>query len=668
MLYGQQIWLGTTSRPSAVTMLPSMANRHGLIAGATGTGKTVTLQVLAEGFSSMGVPVFMADVKGDLSGMAMSGEGSEKVSARIQACGVPRFDFRSFPVTFWDLYGEQGHPVRATVLQMGPILLSRMLGLNETQSGVLSLVFRIADDEHMLMLDMRDLKAVLQYIGENAAHYTLTYGNIATSTIGAIQRAITVLEDQGGDRFFGEPALEIQDWLRVTDKGEGMINILAADRLFRNPGMYSTFMLWLLSEVYESMPEVGDLEKPRLVFFFDEAHLLFNGCPKSLLEKIQQMVRLIRSKGVGVFFITQSPSDLPVAVLGQLGNRVQHALRAYTPLDMKAVRIAAQTFRPNPEFDTEEAITGLQTGEALISFLEEGGAPAVVQRATILPPQSQIGILATGQRRLVIEGSDLFGKYDQVQDRRSAYEILAGTVESAETYVPDVPSLVYAPEADAPMEETPSLVYQATMAPPAAQAAPPVMPPVSPAPVPAPSQGFMVFDPATGSYVQKELPSMTPLHSADIGAPAPRPASPVLEVPPAAPAPAPVTTQPVLVYDPATGQYRQQMVSLQLDPSTGHYAPVQQPQRPLNAREQEKLEKEAEKARKEQERKEKERLAEERRRKAEERREEAAARARKNDSVLGRIQNTVISTATREVTKGVTRGLMGSISSLFGGK
>ena len=374
MILDGKLWIGTADH-TPVCLEPKMANRHGLIAGATGTGKTVTLKVMAEGFSALGVPVFIGDVKGDLSGMIRPGENTDAIAARLIAVGVDQFQFASFPAEFWDVYGEQGNPVRTTVSEMGPLLLSRMLNLNETQSGVLSILFRIADDEQMLLLDLKDLKAMLVYAGENAERYTLNYGNIAKPTVGAIQRAVAVLEDQGGDRFFGEPALEIADWLRQDADGRGVINILACDKLFLNPLMYSTFLLWMLSELYETLPEQGDSEKPRVVFFFDEAHLLFNDCPKQLLDKVEQIVRLIRSKGVGVYFITHNPADVPQIVLSQLSNRVQHALRAYTPMDQKGVKVAAETFRQNPAFDTAEAITKLETGEALISFLDEKGAP-----------------------------------------------------------------------------------------------------------------------------------------------------------------------------------------------------------------------------------------------------------------------------------------------------
>ena len=424
MLLNGNIWLGTSSK-GPVTLLPSMANRHGLIAGATGTGKTVTLQVLAEGFSQLGVPVFMADVKGDLAGLCEPGQGNSKIDSRLAACGAEHFSFRSCPVTFWDVYGEKGHPVRTTVSEMGPLLLARMLGLNETQTGVLHVIFRIADDEGMLLLDLKDVKAMLAYVGENAAKYTLDYGNVAKATVGAIQRAIAILEDQGGNQFFGEPGLNLADWFCQDEDGNGMVNILAAEKLFRKPAMYSTFLLWMLGELYEILPEQGDNELPRMVFFFDEAHLLFDDCTKTLLERIEQVVRLIRSKGVGVYFITQSPTDVPSSILGQLSGRVQHALRAFTPQEQKVVRAVAQTFRVNPEFDTEAALTQLATGEALISFLQQDGTPAVVEKATILPPQSQIGMISDDLRKTFLSTDAIGEKYDTPFDRESAYELLS---------------------------------------------------------------------------------------------------------------------------------------------------------------------------------------------------------------------------------------------------
>ncbi len=429
MLRGDRIWVGTCEN-GPVELLPSMSNRHGLIAGATGTGKTVSLKVLAESFSDLGVPVFLSDIKGDLSGMVKPGARSESLDRRLVSCGaVPEnFVYKNFPTVFWDVYGEQGHPVRATVEQMGPLLLSRMLSLNETQSGVMNILFRVARNENYDLCDLQDLKAMLVHVGENAKEYTLNYGNVSMASVGAIQRAVAVLEDQGGDTFFGEPALSIDDWLRVAKNEDGteqgVINILSADRLFNNPTMYSTFLLWMLTALYDRLPERGDAEKPLIVFFFDEAHLLFNNCSRALMEKIEQVVRLIRSKGVGVFFITQSPADIPMTVLGQLGNRIQHALRAYTPLDQKAVKVAAQTFRANPAFDTEEAITTLKTGEALISFLDEHGAPGVVERAMILPPQSFMGAITPEERGQVLQESPLYGVYDDPVQRESAWEKL----------------------------------------------------------------------------------------------------------------------------------------------------------------------------------------------------------------------------------------------------
>ena len=624
MLYDGKIWVGTGEQPAC--LLPRMANRHGLIAGATGTGKTVSLKVLAEGFSDMGVPVFLADVKGDLSGMARPGEHSDAMAERLAQCGVPSFRYQAYPTVFWDVYGEQGHPVRATVSEMGPLLLSRMLGLNDTQAGVLNILFRVADDEGMLLLDIKDLKAMLAYLGEHARDYTLNYGNVSTATVGAIQRAVAVLEDQGGDLFFGEPALDLADWLQLDEEGRGVINILAADRLMRSPVMYATFLLWMLSELYELLPEVGDQDKPRMVFFFDEAHLLFDSCSKTLLEKIEQVVRLIRSKGVGVYFITQSPADIPMSILGQLGNRVQHALRAYTPLDQKAVKVAAQTFRTNPAFDTEEAITQLKTGEALVSFLDETGAPGVVSRATILPPQSYMSAIDAQLRRTFIETSPLYGVYDEPVDRQSAYEMLVSSFRR-EQVQPAAPVL------------QPAQVQVST--------AQPVM---------SRPQGFMVYDPATGGYVQKQLSGMTPL-----------PQVPTLQV--EQPAQPQVQQMPVMVFDAASGQYVQRMMAMQLDPATGNYVAVQPQQAaPVDARAAERAEKEAEKQRKAEEKAEKERIAEERRRRADELREERAERARRNDSLLGRVKNTAISTASREVTRELTRGILGSISGLFGGK
>lgn len=410
-------------------LLPGLANRHGLIAGATGTGKTVTLQRIAEQFSKAGVPVFMADVKGDLAGLSQKGEPKPKIEERIKQLGVADFSYEACPVVFWDTYGVQGHPVRTTVSELGPLLLARLLNLNDTQQGVLTLVFKIADDNGLLLLDLKDLRSMLQFVGENAKQFTTQYGNISAASIGAIQRGLLEIEQQGGDLFFAEPALNIQDLMQTDGKGRGMINILAADRLMNSPKLYATFLLWLLSELFEQLPEVGDPEKPKLVFFFDEAHLLFDDAPKALLEKIEQVVRLIRSKGVGVYFVTQNPLDIPDAVLGQLGNRVQHALRAFTPRDQKAVKSAATTLRANPKLDVESAITELGVGEALVSLLDEKGRPNIVERALVLPPGSRLGAVTPEERAAIVKASLLAGVYEKVEDRESAYEILAKRVQ-----------------------------------------------------------------------------------------------------------------------------------------------------------------------------------------------------------------------------------------------
>ena len=407
----------------ALSITGKMANRHGLIAGATGTGKTVTLQVMAETFCQAGVPCFMADMKGDLSGISQVGKMSGFIEKRLPEFQIENPEFQSCPVRFFDVYGEQGHPMRATISQMGPQLLSRLLELNDTQDGVLNIVFRIADERGLLILDLKDLRAMLDYVSQHAKEYTTKYGNISSTSVGAIQRALLQLENQGADKFFGEPSFDIFD-LMQTEGGKGVMNVLAADKLMMQPKLYSTFLLWLLSELYSTLPEVGDLPLPKLVFFFDEAHMLFDGTSKALLDKIEQVIRLIRSKGVGIYFITQSPTDIPENILGQLGNRVQHALRAYTPKDQKAVKTAADTFRPNPDFKTDEAIMNLETGEALVSFLDEKGAPSIVERAKILFPLSQIGAVTEGQRLDIIKQSRIYGKYDTPIDRESAFEVL----------------------------------------------------------------------------------------------------------------------------------------------------------------------------------------------------------------------------------------------------
>jgi len=417
-----KVWLATGDKP--IYLEPSMANRHGLIAGATGTGKTVTLKVLAESFSDMGVPVFLADIKGDLSGMLNMGVETKHIRRSIDNMNIQNFQHTAYPVRFWDVYGKQGHPVRTTITEMGPDLLSRLLGLNDTQSGILRIVFRIADDKGLLLLDLKDLRAMIQYVGDNAKEFKLTYGNISSQSVGAIQRALMALEDEGAEAFFGEPALEIADWMDWDENDKGVMNILECQELFQHPLLYATFLLWMLTELYEMLPEAGDLDKPKLAFFFDEAHLLFDDAPKALVDKVEQVVRLIRSKGVSVWFITQNPSDLPDSVLGQIGNRVQHALRAYTPKDQKALRAAAQSFRANKNFDTEQALQALGVGQALVSVLDEDGVPTIVEQAGVLPPKSSMKAASADEIKAAVESSPLAERYNQSEDRHSAYEML----------------------------------------------------------------------------------------------------------------------------------------------------------------------------------------------------------------------------------------------------
>ena len=426
----EAVFIGKGEQPAWLAL--ALANRHGLVTGATGTGKTVTLQVMAEGFARAGVPVFAADIKGDLSGIAEVGEKKDFILKRAEEIGLS-FQPDQFSTVFWDVFGEQGHPVRATVLEMGPLLLSRMMDLNDVQEGVLNIAFRVADEQQLPMLDMKDLRAMLTFVGEHAAELTTQYGNVSKQSVGSILRQLLVLESQGGDKFFGEPALQLQDFMRTDRDGRGMINILVADKLMQSPRLYATFLLWMLSELFEQLPEVGDPPKPKLVFFFDEAHLLFNDAPKALMEKIEQVVRLIRSKGVGVYFVTQNPVDVPDKVLAQLGNRVQHALRAFTPRDQKAVAAAAETFRPNPKLNTAKVITELGTGEALVSFLEKKGTPSIVERVLIRPPSARIGPVTPDERKAIIAGSPFKGKYDTAVDAESAYEMLQKRV--AETAV-----------------------------------------------------------------------------------------------------------------------------------------------------------------------------------------------------------------------------------------
>ena len=444
----------------ALSITGKMANRHGLIAGATGTGKTVTLQVMAETFCQAGVPCFMADMKGDLSGISQIGKMSGFIEKRLPEFGIENPQFQACPVRFYDVFGEQGHPMRATVSQMGPQLLSRLLQLNETQDGVLNIVFRIADERGLLILDLKDLRMTLDWVSKHAKEYTTKYGNISSASIGAIQRALLQLENQGADHFFGEPSFDINDLLSTVPDAspsgkKGVMSVLAADKLMMQPKLYSTFLLWLLSELYSTLPEVGDLPLPKLVFFFDEAHMLFEGTSKALLDKIEQVIRLIRSKGVGIYFITQSPTDIPENILGQLGNRVQHALRAYTPKDQKAVKTAADTFRANPDFKTDEAIMNLETGEALVSFLDEKGAPSVVQRAKVLFPLSQIGAVTEGQRLDIIKQSSVYGKYDTPIDRESAYELL---LKESESQTPEVPETSETPSSPKEKKKKPGIM------------------------------------------------------------------------------------------------------------------------------------------------------------------------------------------------------------------
>jgi uncharacterized protein len=424
----EKIFIGKGEQPAWLTL--TLANRHGLVTGATGTGKTVSLQVMAEGFARAGVPVFAADIKGDLSGISEVGEAKDFILKRASDMGLT-FQVDQFSTVFWDVFGEQGHPVRATVSEMGPLLLSRMMDLNDVQEGVLNIAFRVADEQGLLLLDMKDLRAILSFIAEHADELTTQYGNVSKQTVGTIQRQLLVLENQGGDKFFGEPALDLKDFMRTDRDGRGMVNVLVADKLMQSPRLYATFLLWMLSELFEQLPEVGDPPKPKLVFFFDEAHLLFNEAPKALMDKIEQVVRLIRSKGVGIYFVTQNPIDVPDKVLAQMGNRVQHALRAFTPRDQKAVAAAAETFRPNPKLDTAEVITQLGKGEALVSFLEGNGIPAMVERVMVRPPTARIGPITPAERKSIIDNSPVKGKYDTTVDSESAYEILQKRVAGA---------------------------------------------------------------------------------------------------------------------------------------------------------------------------------------------------------------------------------------------
>ena len=455
-MYAENNILVGANENTEVYLLSKLANRHGLIAGATGTGKTVTLKTLAEAFSDMGVPVFLADMKGDVSGLAKVGEPNAKVTERMEKYNLADkgFVFKSYPVEFWDLYGEKGLPIRVTISEMGPQLLSKILNLSEAQEGVLNIVFRVADDENLLLIDLKDLKSMINHVSDNAELYESQYGAVAKKSATTLLRSILTLEDQGGDLFFGEPALELSDFMQCNDEGKGMINVLDSVKLSTAPELYSTFLLWMISELYETMPEVGDLDKPKFVFFFDEAHLLFDDMSPAFQKKVEQIIRLIRSKGIGVYFITQSPSDIPDTVLSQLGNRVQHALHAYTPKEQKAVKTAAETFRPNPEFDTTEVISTLGTGEALVSVLEEKGAPSIVQQVDILPPQSYIGAIEDNYRAELMSISSLRGKYRDAVDRESAYEMLLNKIDNNPNVQSEIPQ-------DAPIREIPNQTEQA---------------------------------------------------------------------------------------------------------------------------------------------------------------------------------------------------------------
>ncbi len=429
MYIDDKILIGKSGKNKELYIVPDKANRHGLITGASGSGKTITLKVMAESFSSMGVPVFLADVKGDLAGTCMPGENNDKIQERLDSIGINDFEFKGFPVTFWDVFGKDGHPIRTTLQEVGPTILSRMLGLNDTQEGILTVIFKIAREEGYELIDLKDLRLLMQYVAENSKEYTVEYGNVASQSIGTIQRNLLMLEEQGGNYFFGEPAIDINDFMKVNDKGYGKINILHCVELFKQPTLYACFLLWILTKLSYDLPEVGDLEKPKIVFFFDEAHLLFNELPNYMLTQVTQVVKLIRSKGIGLYFISQTPKDIPGDILAQLGNKVQHTLRAYTPSEQKVVKAVADSFRSNPDFDTEEVLQGLGTGEALISFLNEKGEPNMVEKATILPPQSLMGSIEDDVRLLVLSRSDFKGKYDTLIDRESAYEILSEEYE-----------------------------------------------------------------------------------------------------------------------------------------------------------------------------------------------------------------------------------------------
>lgn len=625
MLYDNKIWVGGTAKKCFIE--PSKANRHGLIAGATGTGKSVTLKVLAESFSDMGVPVFLADVKGDMSGICAAGLSNENMEERIAKFGIENFEYKSYPTTFYDVFGQMGIPMRTTISELGPILLGRMLGLSDVQRAVMSMVFRIADDQNLMLLDLKDLRLLLTYIGDHADDYKLTYGNISTATVGAIQRNLALLSDEGADAFFSEPAFNVMDFFKTSADGRGMINVLNATELFNKPLLYSTFLLWLLSEIYENLPEVGDLDKPKMVFFFDEAHLLFNDAPAFLLEKIDQIVRLIRSKGIGVYFISQSPSDIPGNILAQLQNRVQHALRAYTPAEQKKLKAAAESFRANPEFNTEAALSELAVGEALVSFLDEKGTPGIVERAFILPPQSYIGSAGFEKIQELTNENPLYEKYRLAIDPESAYEILMARYGVSTS--PAAPAEA-APTA-APVEVAPATVAPA-----------PAVAPV----VPAPAEAAPV-----------------PVETAP-AAVAPVAAAPVAAVPAAAPAVDPKEEEKARLAAEKEAE-RQRAAEIreqrEADRQEDRDRRIEEKERAAEIREQRERDRQEDRERREAER---QARAEERERKEAERQEEKAKReaekARKNSPVT-KMVNSATTAAGRQIGSSLIRGIFGSL-------
>ena len=576
MFVENKIWMAKNEERQY--LLPQMANRHGLICGATGTGKTITLKVMAEAFSDAGVPVFVSDIKGDLSGMSEPGEDNESMQKRIARFGLAEagWEYKAYPTRYWDVFGQKGTPVRATISEMGPLLLSRILDLNDTQEGILNIIFRIADDQNLLLLDLKDLQSMVRFVGDNADSYKTIYGNIASASIGAIQRAILRLEEQGGDIFFGEPALDITDWMQCDADGRGYINDMNCEKLFQQPKLYATFLLWMLSEIYNTMPEIGDPEKPKFVFFFDEAHLLFNDAPKQLLQKVEQVVRLIRSKGVGVYFITQTPGDIPDTVLAQLGNRIEHALRAYSPAELKAIKAAAQTFRTNPAFDTVQAIQECGTGEALVQFLDEKGAPRIVERAFILPPQSRMGVADEAHMAQMIATGEMGLKYNEPYDRESAYELLNGKMTAAPTINPSEP--VYDNAAYGAAAYGAAAYGQIPQAP-AVSVVPGAVGGVTAAGLPSGAK----YDPMTGQPLMQAAPVQTPMYDPMTGQPLaqaapaqtpmydPMTGQPLMQAAPAqTPMYDPMTGQPLMQAAPAANPYAQPVAQT---PPVGAYAP-----------------------------------------------------------------------------------------------